>query len=90
MDSLYRAIAARTYQYGGNPGVLNSVLANNSLVWETTSNIDYGFDIGFLDNRIELGFTGYNKLTSDRLYGQITPCRNRFWLYQGQFGYGAE
>ena len=45
-----------SYLYGGNPGVLNSVLANNSLVWETTSNVDYGFDAGFLNNRIEFSF----------------------------------
>lgn len=63
--------------YGGNPGVLNSVLANNSLVWETTSNVDYGFDTGFLNNRIEFSFTGYNKLTSDRLYDKFAPCPDR-------------
>ena len=71
-----------SYLYGGNPGVLNSVLANNSLVWETTSNVDYGFDTGFLNNRIEFSFTGYNKLTSDRLYDKSLPvyaCRKSCW-----------
>lgn len=78
--------SSQTYQYGGNPGVLNSVLANNSLVWETTSNIDYGFDIGFLENRIELGFTGYNKLTSDRLYDKSLPAETGFGSIKANLG----
>ena len=47
------------YAYGGNGGVLNSVLANDKLIWETTSNVDLGFDAGFFDNRLELSLTGY-------------------------------
>lgn len=76
----------QTYQYGGNPGVLNSVLANNSLVWETTSNVDYGFDAGFLDNRIELSVTGYNKLTSDRLYDKSLPAQTGFGSIKANLG----
>lgn len=77
---------SQSYQYGGNPGVLNSVLANNSLVWETTSNVDYGFDLGFLDNRIELGFTGYNKLTTERLYDKSLPAQTGFGSIKANLG----
>ncbi|MEG1564329.1 MAG: SusC/RagA family TonB-linked outer membrane protein, partial [Bacteroides sp.] len=75
-----------TFQYGGNPGILNSVLANNSLVWETTSNVDYGFDLGLLDNRVELAFTGYNKLTSDRLYDKSLPAQTGFKSIKANLG----
>ena len=75
-----------SYLYGGNPGVLNSVLANNSLVWETTSNVDYGFDAGFLNNRIEFSFTGYNKLTSDRLYDKSLPAQTGFSSIKANLG----
>lgn len=75
-----------SYLYGGNPGVLNSVLANNSLVWETTSNVDYGFDTGFLNNRIEFSFTGYNKLTSDRLYDKSLPAQTGFSSIKANLG----
>lgn len=47
------------YAYGGNGGVLNSVLANDKLIWETTSNVDLGFDAGFFDNKIG---TVFNRL----------------------------
>lgn len=75
-----------TYQYGGIPGVLNSVLANRSLVWETTSNVDYGFDAGFFDNRIELAVTGYNKLTTDRLYDKALPAETGFGSIKANLG----
>lgn len=75
-----------SFLYAGNPGVLNSVLANNSLVWETTSNVDYGFDAGFLDNRIEFSLTGYNKLTSDRLYDKSLPAQTGFSSIKANLG----
>ena len=75
-----------SYIYAGNPGVLNSVLANNSLVWETTSNVDYGFDAGFFDNRLELSVTGYNKLTSDRLYDKALPAQTGFSSIKANLG----
>lgn len=75
-----------SFLYGGNPGVLNSVLANNGLVWETTSNVDYGFDAGFLDNRIEFSLTGYNKLTSDRLYDKSLPAQTGFSSIKANLG----
>lgn len=75
-----------SFLYAGNPGILNSVLANNSLVWETTSNVDYGFDAGFLDNRIEFGITGYNKLTSDRLYDKSLPAQTGFGSIKANLG----
>lgn len=76
----------QSYQYGGNPGVLNSVLANRNLVWETTSNVDYGFDAGFLNNRIELAVTGYNKLTTDRLYDKSLPAETGFGSIKANLG----
>lgn len=76
----------KTFLYGGNPGVLNSVLANNALVWETTSNIDLGFDAAFFDNRLEVSFTGYNKLTTDRLYDKALPAETGFASIKANLG----
>lgn len=75
-----------SFLYGGNSGVLNSVLANGNLVWETTSNIDYGFDAGFLNNRLELSVTGYNKLTTDRLYDKALPAETGFSSIKANLG----
>lgn len=75
-----------TYIYGGNPGVLNSVLANKSLIWETTSNVDLGFDAAFFNNKLELSFTGYNKLTTDRLYDKSLPAETGFSSIKANLG----
>ena len=74
------------YAYGGNGGVLNSVLANDKLIWETTSNVDLGFDAGFFDNRLELSLTGYNKLTTDRLYNKSLPAETGFSSIKANLG----
>ncbi|MCG6190641.1 SusC/RagA family TonB-linked outer membrane protein [Maribellus maritimus] len=55
------------YNYSWSPGILNTTLANNSLVWETTRSIDAGFDAGFFNDRITFYADYYNKLTRDRL-----------------------
>lgn len=75
-----------SYLYGGNSGILNSVLANSGLVWETTSNVDFGFDAGFFDNRFELAVTGYNKLTTDRLYDKSLPAETGFSTIKANLG----
>lgn len=56
------------------------------MVWETTSNVDYGFDAGFFDNRLELSVTGYNKLTSDRLYDKALPAQTGFSSIKANLG----
>ena len=55
------------YNYAWNSGILNTRLANSSLVWETTQSFDFGADVGLLKNRINLYVDYYNKLTRDRL-----------------------
>lgn len=48
--------------------------------------MDYGFDTGFLNNRIEFSFTGYNKLTSDRLYDKSLPAQTGFSSIKANLG----
>lgn len=75
-----------SFAYGGNSGVLNSVLANRALVWETTSNVDLGIDAAFFNNKLELSFTGYNKLTTDRLYDKSLPAETGFGSIRANLG----
>lgn len=53
----------------GNPIEANRPLnlANNSLRWETTAQVNAGLDIGFLNDRITATFDVYQKQTSDLL-----------------------
>lgn len=48
--------------------------------------MDYGFDAGFFDNRLELSVTGYNKLTSDRLYDKALPAQTGFSSIKANLG----
>lgn len=50
-----------------------SSMANDDLKWETTTQTDVGVDLGFLDNRLSLGFDYYWKQTRDLLYNATLP-----------------
>ena len=53
--------------YGGVPGQRPSQLANPDLGWETTAQLDIGFDYGFFNNRLTGEIDYYEKKTSDLL-----------------------
>ena len=52
-----------TYSYGSAP----AGLSNPNLKWETSDQIDIGFDARFFDNRLSVGFDWYDKRTKDLL-----------------------
>jgi TonB-linked SusC/RagA family outer membrane protein len=74
------------YNYTWAPGLLNTTLANNSLVWETTSSTDIGFDAGFLNDRITLYADVYNKITRDRLVSIPLPRESGFTSIRANYG----
>ena len=60
------------YSFGGekdNPskGASLSRLANEDLTWETSEQLDFGFDANFLNSRLRLVFDWYQKTTKDLL-----------------------
>ena len=61
--------------YGGRPVLAQSNLENLGLQWETTTEWNAGFDAGFLDDRLSLGFDVYNKTTSDLLLSRSSSSR---------------
>jgi TonB-linked SusC/RagA family outer membrane protein len=61
-----------TYNFGSDEGVNTtgsypSRLSNEKLKWETSEQLDIGFDAGFLDNRLMVNFDFYKKITKDWL-----------------------
>ena len=72
--------------YLNNVGILNSTLANADLVWETTESYDAGVDIGFWNNRLELIFDVYDKITRDRLYDKQIPTTTGFSTIKTNYG----
>jgi TonB-linked SusC/RagA family outer membrane protein len=54
-------------------GIAPLQIANPDLKWETTTQYDAGFDVGFFNNRISLVFDAYYKKTSDLLLNVPLP-----------------
>ena len=55
-------------------GIIPSALANRDLKWETTEQIDLGFDLGLFNNRVEFTFDVYRKRTKDLLLSADIPA----------------
>lgn len=60
---------ANNYMIDGNivKGFVNSKMVNRDLSWETTSILDIGLDLGFLNDRLTATFDYYNRLTTGML-----------------------
>jgi len=92
----YQGVWGPSTAYGGNSTYLPSAIPNYTLSWETSSQIDIGFDISFLKNRINLVFDYYNKTTRNLLFNDKLPNTSgfgtvdknigkvRFWGYEVQ------
>jgi TonB-linked SusC/RagA family outer membrane protein len=55
-------------------GAASSNLGNPAVKWESTKQLDIGFDVGFLNNRISLTGDYYRKVTSDLLLNAQLPA----------------
>ena len=72
--------------YHGEGGVVNNILPNYNLTWETTTTFDLGFDMGFFNNRVSLFVDLYNKLTSDRIISKPLPAQTGFGSIKENYG----
>jgi TonB-linked SusC/RagA family outer membrane protein len=66
------AFTNATYNFGDEEGVSTtgsypSRLSNEDLQWETSEQLDIGFDAGFIDSRFMVNFDFYKKVTKDWL-----------------------
>ncbi len=70
---LYNSMAmlgVMSYTFGEtfkSPGVGPSRMANPDLKWETTDQMDLGFEVGFMNNRLNFLVDAYYKKTTDLL-----------------------
>ena len=67
-------------------GAAATTIANRSLGWETSNQIDLGLDLTFLDDRISFSYDYYNKLTSDLLWSLNVPPASGFSNFTGNIG----
>lgn len=59
-------------------GVAPASLANPNLSWETTAQLNFGFDLGVLDNRLRFTVDYYKKNTRDLLWNINLPSNTGF------------
>lgn len=74
------------YTYGGEAGILNTTLMNRDLLWEETTSLDFGIDLGLLNNRIKLYGDIYRKETSNRLLDEKLWSETGFSSIKSNFG----
>jgi TonB-dependent starch-binding outer membrane protein SusC len=79
----YSALAqinSNLYYNGSNVqlGVYNNSLANYDLVWEKTESINFGIDVGLLDDRLEVSAEYYDMTTTDLLMNRQLPVLTGF------------
>src|SRR5690606_15146358 len=63
--------------------VIPYVLGNEHLRWESTKQVDLGYDFGLFKNRIELTVDVYQKITDDLLLRANLPYTTGYgWMYK--------
>jgi len=74
------SLAAYSYNFGGAKvtGFAPNKIPNSSLKWETTSTLDFGLDLGFLQNRLNFTADYYYKKTKDLLWNVTIPLSSGF------------
>jgi len=70
-DSGYKFSSDMTTSTSGTPntGAYANIVPNPDLTWETSEQLDFGFDARFLNSRLGLTFDWYKKTTKDWLIG---------------------
>ena len=59
-------------------GFVLSALANHGLKWETTEQLDFGLDLGFFNDRVNVSLDYYIKTTKDLLLNADVPGSSGF------------
>lgn len=63
------------YLFSGTPvlGYAESVMGNELITWESSKNLDFGFDLSLFNNRLSASFDWYKRTTSDILLQLEVP-----------------
>ncbi len=74
--------------FGNNiaPGARVSSLSNTNLGWETTKQFDFGVDVGFFNDRLQLTYDYYTKRTTNLLYNVQVPQESGFGSFADNIG----
>lgn len=73
-------------KYDGNAGIRPSSMPNRELTWETSTQLDAGFDLSLLENKISISADYFNKITDDLLFSKELPNTSGFSSVQTNIG----
>ncbi len=80
--------------YNGLATTLPSAMMNSGLKWETTTQLDIGLDLNFLNDRLRFVFDYYDKVTNNMLFSVTLPDTGSFGSVKANVGsarfYGFE
>ena len=86
--------AFATSMYAGQSTLLPSAMQNSGMKWETTTQLDLGFDLGFFNDRLRIVMDYYNKTTDNMLFSITLPDTGSLGSVKANVGsarfYGAE
>lgn len=81
-------------KYDGNATIVTSTIPNNALTWETTAQLDIGFDASFLNSRLTIGGDYFDKVTDNLIFSMPLPNTTGYSSIRTNVGkvkfYGAE
>lgn len=65
-------------RYNGNAGIRSVDMPNGNLTWETSTQLDVGFDLGLFDNKINIIADYFDKRTDDLIFSKPLPNTSGF------------
>lgn len=71
--STYKLTDAHSFGGEFQPAYYTTEMTNEDVKWETTTTLDIGLDIGFLNNKLTAEFDYYDKSTTDLLWPATIP-----------------
>lgn len=77
-DFTWQGVYNTGSNYNGLPGTLPGQLPNSDLTWETSRQLDLGFDFGLLNDRISGSVGFYNRLSTGMLLNERVPSSSGF------------
>lgn len=85
---LYDALGrfATDARYAGMAGIRPTTMPNRDLTWETSTQLDVGFDLNILNNRVSISGDYFNKITEDLLFSMQLPNTTGFSSVQTNVG----
>lgn len=65
-------------KYNGEASVVPSTMPNKGLTWETSTQLDAGFDMGLWENRVQITADYFRKVTDNLITSKVLPNTSGF------------